>query len=288
MEIAVVGAGTLGTAVAVLLARAGHRIVAVSGRTAETGRRAAAHLPGVPILDAEAAAAAAEVVVLGTPDDAIEPVAEALAAAGAVGPGTAVVHLSGALGIGALDEARASGAEVVAVHPLQTFPDVDAALERFPGSPVAVTAATEEGYRLGERLARDVGGTPFRLADELRPVYHAAAVFASNYLVTVSAIAEALFTIAGVPDPTAVMAPLQRASLEHVERLGPAAALTGPAVRGDAGTIRRNLEALARHAPSTVPAYVAMARASLDLAERSGRLPPDARGAVEDVLGAWT
>lgn len=287
MDIAVVGAGTLGTAIAVLLARAGHRIVAVSGR-AGTARRAAAHLPGVPVLDHEAAAAAAEVVVLGTPDDAVEPVASALASAGAVGPGTSVVHLSGALGIDALRDAAASGAEVLAVHPLQTFPDVDAAVERLPGSPVAVTAATEDGSRLGERLARDAGGTPFRLDDELRPLYHAAAVFASNHLVTTSAIAEALFAAAGVPDPATVMAPLQRASLDHVERLGPAAALTGPAVRGDAGTIRRNLEALARHAPETIPAYVAMARASLDLAERSGRLPPDARAAVEDVLDAWT
>jgi predicted short-subunit dehydrogenase-like oxidoreductase (DUF2520 family) len=287
MEIAVVGSGTVGTAVAVLLARAGHRIVAVAGRTA-TERRAAAHLPGVPVLEPEAAAAAAEVVVLGTPDDAVEPVAAALAAAGALGARTAVVHLSGALGMGALREARASGAETLAVHPLQTFPDVDAALERLPGSPIAVTAATEDGFRLGELLARDVGGVPFRLDDELRPLYHAAAVFASNYLVTTSAIAETLFAAAGVPDPAAVMAPLQRASLDHVERLGPAQALTGPAVRGDAGTIGRNLEALARHAPDTVPAYVAMARASLDLAERSGRLAPDARAAVEDVLDAWT
>ena len=287
MDIAVVGAGTVGTAVAFLLARAGHRIVAVSGRS-ETARRAGSYLPGVPVLAPEAAAAAAEVVVLGTPDDAVEPVATALAAAGAVGPGTAVVHLSGALGIDALGEARASGAEVLAVHPLQTFPDVDAAVARLPGSPVAVTAGAEDGFRLGERLARDIGGSPFRLDDELRPLYHAAAVFASNYLVTTSAIAEALFATAGVPDPAAAMAPLQRASLDHVERLGPAAALTGPAVRGDAGTIRRNLEALARHAPDTVAAYVAMARASLDLAERSGRLAPDARARVEDVLDAWT
>jgi predicted short-subunit dehydrogenase-like oxidoreductase (DUF2520 family) len=84
------------------------------------------------------------------------------------------------------------------------------------------------------------------------------------------------------------MAPLQRASLDHVEQLGPAGALTGPAMRGDAGTIRRNLEALERHALGLVPSYVAMARATLDLAERSGRLPSGSRAAVEEVLAAWS
>ena len=287
MDVAVIGAGTLGTAVAVLLARAGHRIAAVSGRDA-TSARAASYLPDVPVTDAAAAAAAAEVVVIGTPDDAVEAVVRSLAQAAAIGPGRSVVHLSGSLGVEALRAARDTGATVLSIHPLQTFPDVEAAVTRLPGSPVAVTATDEEGFALGERLARDLGTEPFRLADELRPLYHAAAVFASNYLVTTSAIAEQLFGTAGVPDPAATMAPLQRASLDHVERLGAAAALTGPAVRGDAGTIRRNLEALARHAPAMVPAYVAMARASLDLAERSGRLAPPARAAVDDVLDAWT
>jgi predicted short-subunit dehydrogenase-like oxidoreductase (DUF2520 family) len=259
----------------------------VSGRDT-TAARAAVHLPDVPVLDVAAAALAAEVVVIGTPDDAVEPVVRSLAEAAAVGPGTSVIHLSGSLGVEALRAARDAGATVLSMHPLQTFPDVEAAVERLPGSSVAVTATDDEGFALGERLARDLGTTPFRLADEFRPLYHAAAVFASNYLVTTSAIAEELFAAAGVPDPAATMAPMQRASLDHVERLGAGVALTGPAVRGDAGTIRRNLEALTRHAPATVPAYIAMARASLDLAVRSGRLAPAARAAVDDVLDAWT
>ena len=113
-------------------------------------------------------------------------------------------------------------------------------------------------------------------------------MFASNYLVTTSGIAESLFAAAGVPYPGRAMAPLQRASLDHVEQLGSGRALTGPAVRGDAGTVRRNLEALGRHAPGLVPSYVAMARATLDLAERSERLPPGARSTVEAVLDAWS
>ena len=287
MKVAVIGAGTLGTTIAVLLERAGHPIVGVSGG-AETRERASSHLPSAPFLEPAEAAAAAELVVIGTPDDVIEPTVEVLAAAAAVGPDTWVAHLSGSLGLDVLEPAAQAGARILAVHPLQTFPDVHSALDRLPDCSIAITAKDEEGYVLGERLARDLHGVPFRLSDELRPLYHAAAVFASNHLVTASAIAESLFTAAGVPDPARAMGPLQRATLDNVERLGPARALTGPAVRGDAGTIRRNLEALERHAPEVVTTYVAMARATLDLAERSGRLPSGSRAAVEDVLDRWS
>ena len=287
MKVAVIGAGTLGTAIAVLLERAGHRIVGISGRD-ETRGRASSYLPRAPFLEPAESATAAELVVIGTPDDVIEPTVEALVAAAAPAPGTWVAHLSGSLGLDALKPAAVVGAGILAIHPLQTFPDIGSALERLPGCSIAITAEDEEGYLLGERLAGDLEGVPFRLSDELRPLYHAAAVFASNYLVTASAIAESLLAEAGAPDPARTMAPLQRATLENVERLGPARALTGPAVRGDSGTIRRNLEALEAHAPELVPAYVAMARATLDLAERSGRLSSGARAVVEDVLDRWS
>jgi predicted short-subunit dehydrogenase-like oxidoreductase (DUF2520 family) len=287
MDVAVIGAGRVGTAVAVLLRRADHRIVAVSGgpRTAERARR---YLPAVAVLEPAAAAAAADLVVIGTPDDAIRSTADELAAESAFRPGSWVAHLSGALGLDVLEAVVEVGARRLAIHPLQTFPDVESALERLPGCSVAVTADDGEGEALGERLALDLGGVPFRLPDDRRPLYHAAAVFASNYVVTASAVAAALLEAAGVPDAEAALAPLRRASLENVERLGAGRALTGPAVRGDAGTIRRNLEALKQEAPELIPAYVAMARAALDVADRAGRLPTGARASVEGELAAWT
>src|SRR5688572_16263143 len=98
MKVAVIGAGRVGTAVAVLLGQAGHRVVGVSGR-GETRGRVSAHLPGVPVLDPAGSAAEAELVVIGTPDDAIEPTVAALAAAAAIAPGSWVLHLSGSLGL---------------------------------------------------------------------------------------------------------------------------------------------------------------------------------------------
>jgi predicted short-subunit dehydrogenase-like oxidoreductase (DUF2520 family) len=286
MDLAIVGAGRVGTSLAVLWQRGGHRIVGVAGGSA-TPERAARFLPGVPVVDAVGAAAGAEVVVIATPDAAIATVCEEMGKAGALGSARAVVHASGATGLDALEAAASVGATTLSVHPLQTCPTVEAAVEAIPGASFAVTALGEDGYALGERLARDAGGHPFRLADERKPLYHAAAVFASNYLVTVTALAEELDRVAGVPDPIAALTPLQDATLANVQRVGPAEALTGPAIRGDAITLQRNLEALAEHRPDAVRPYVALADLALALAERSGRVPPQGREAVEEVLVRW-
>lgn len=287
MDIAIVGAGRAGTAVAVLWQRAGHRIVAVSGREA-TVARAAEHLPGVPVLDPGEAARRAELVVAAVPDDLISATVNDLARGGAIANGTWVAHLSGATPLSALDPAREVGGRRLGVHPLQTFPDVEPAIERIPGCTVAVGADDDEGAFVAERLAEDLGGRPFRLPEEHRAIYHAAAVFASNYLVSATGVAEQLLVAAGVPDPIGALVPLQQATVANLARTGPAGALTGPAVRGDIGTIVRNLEALTETAPWAVDAYVEMARVALDLAVRSGRLGQDRRVQVEEALALWT
>ena len=283
MRIAIVGAGTVGTAVAVRWLGAGHTITAVAGREA-TRARAARWLPGVDVVAIADAAAGAEIVVLGVPDDAIGDVAMSLV--GRVEPGAWAIHLSGALGLGVLQPLEGSGAHPLALHPLQTFADVEGAIEALPGAAIAVTARTDEGSALGGGLAHDLGGRPFLLADEDRPLYHAAAVFASNYLVAVSGAALGLFTAAGVADAADVMHPLQAATLANVHRLGPQQALTGPAVRGDAGTIARNIDAVAAAAPALVPAYVTLCRTAMDVA--GPRLSGERRRAVEDVLARWS
>ena len=284
MDLAVVGAGRVGTAIAVRLRSAGHRVVAASGRSAAR-ERVERHLPGVPFVPSAEAVVSAEVVLLGVPDDSIASVAEEVVPS--LAPGAVVGHLSGAASLETLGSAEAAGHVVCSVHPLQTFPDVETGIERLPGSAVAVTARDEAGYGIGEALAGDAGGRPFRLPDERKPLYHAAAVFCSNYLAAVEGVAERLLDAAGIADPLGALAPLARASLDHVLDLGPDRALTGPAVRGDAGTVRRNLEALSSEAPELVAPYVVLARASLDLAERAGRLRPDTRGRVEEVLAEW-
>lgn len=287
MDVAVIGAGRVGTAVAMRLRERGHRIVGVSGRGA-TAARATRFLPGVPVVSPIEAARTASIILIATPDDAIESTCLLLVRGGGVGAGQAVAHLSGATSLEALDAARSAGATVVCVHPLQTFADVISAVERLPGSPVAVTAWSREGLELGDRLAAEMGGRPFPLDDAAKPLYHAAAVFASNYLVVVTAVAADLLRAAGLEDPIDLVMPLQRATLDNVASMGVGAALTGPSVRADVGTVARNLEVLARHAPEAVPAYVDLARLALDLGDRSGRLSAERRLAVEEVLERWS
>ncbi len=281
LDLGIVGAGRAATALGALFARAGHRVVAASGRDASRDR-VAEHLPGTAFAVDEEVPGAADVVILGVPDDLLAATCEAIAPK--LRAGAAVVHLSGSASLEVLSSA---GGVTLSLHPLQTFPDVGSGVERLPGSGFAVTSDTEDGSLLGERLARDAGGTPFRLADDAKPLYHAAAVFASNYLAVVEGLAERLFREAGIGEPVPLFAPLAAATLDNVTRLGPAAALTGPAARGDAGTVRANLEALDRSAPSAIPAYVALARVACEMAERAGRLDAAARTRVEEVLAAW-
>jgi predicted short-subunit dehydrogenase-like oxidoreductase (DUF2520 family) len=264
--------------------------VAASGRRA-SHERVQEYLPAVPFVplpESPDACRNAETVVVGVSDDVIGPLCDELAEGGAFRAGQFVVHLSGSVGLDVLGPARAAGAQVLSIHPLQSFPTVARGLERFPGSGTAVTAETEEAFRFGESLAHDAGGVPFRVADHLKALYHAAAVFCANYAVTVEAVAEELFRKAGLEDPIPLFAPLAGAVMENALAHDPRGALTGPAVRGDAGTITRNLEALNEAAPQAVPAYVVLARLAAEIAEETGKLSAAGRRGVEEVLDRWS
>lgn len=173
------------------------------------------------------------------------------------------------------------------MHPLQTCPTVTSAVARIPGSAFAITADDRQALDLGMRIARDVGGTPFALDDAHRPLYHAAAVLASNDLVVLTALAMRALEAAGIERPAAVLAPLQRASLENLASVEPGDALTGPVQRGDAVTVERNLRALSSALPASVAAYVALADAAVELATGAGRLDPDGARGVREVLDRW-
>jgi 2-amino-4-hydroxy-6-hydroxymethyldihydropteridine diphosphokinase len=288
--VAVIGAGRVATALAVRWVGAGYRVVAATGREAsrERAERFLSMARFYPPESAHQGARFAELVVLGVPDDLIADVCAQLAERKAFRSEQYVLHLSGSVGLDALSSAQVLGAEVLSLHPLQSFPDVEEGIARLPESFIAVTAWNDQAFTYGEDLARDAGGLPFRLADEAKPLYHAAAVFCSNYLVAVEGMAEHLFRLAGLKDPLDSFQPLARTTFESTFAVGPEGALTGPAVRGDTGTIARNLAALAERAPEAVPAYVALARVAASLAVRSGRLTSEGRARVEEVLRRWT
>lgn len=284
MRIAIVGAGKVGTALGVRWLLADHEI-AVARHGAPTEERHQKFLPRTPLMTAEEAVRSADVVMIGVPDPFIAGVCTSLR--DALRAGQFVAHLSGAMGLDSLSAAGEAGASVLSIHPLQTFPDVESAIGNIPGSAMAITALDERSAALGEELAIDAGGRPFRLEDDMKSLYHAAAVFASNYLVAVAGQAATLFRAAGIADPVDAFLPLSMASIENVARLGPEAALTGPVVRGDAAGVRRNLEALAQRAPDAVGPYVALAGLALALAARSGRSTDEGLASIEEELARW-
>ncbi len=185
----------------------------------------------------------AELVLLCVPDRAIAEVARSIE------PGQWIAHTSGATPLSALEpHTRRFG-----LHPLQTFVPGGGPAQ-LDGSYAAVTAETDEGHARGFSLAEMLGLEPFALADEARPLYHAGAAIASNYLVTLHSVASALFEEAGAP-PEALV-PLMRRTIENGFEL------TGPIARGDWGTVDAHRQAIRRVRPELEPVYEVLAGAT--------------------------
>jgi len=208
------------------------------------------------------------IIILAVRDDAIRPLAGVLADAGTIGSQQVVLHLSGVHGQEALGPLVGSRAALGSLHPLQTISEPERAAERLKGAWAAVEGMPR-AVEAAERLAQDVGLRPFRIASQAKPMYHAGAVFASNYFVVVEAVAQRLLRHAGLTDAEAWQAlrPLVEGTLENLARLGPVGALTGPVARGDEATVRRHVEALTQ---DDAALYRVLGRAALELAQKRG------------------
>ena len=259
--LALVGSGRAGTTVADALVARGWRVMAVAGRSPDAPSTVAAaaryDAPAVPVEDA---GRDADLVVIGTPDAAIDDVAAQLART--VRPDALVVHLSGARGLDAL---AAVPARTGALHPLQTLPNPEAGRARLPGSWCAVAGDAQVAD-----VARSLGLTPIEVDDDDRAAYHAAACIASNHIVALLAQVQQV-----APVPLEAFLPLVRAAVDNVAALGPEAALTGPVARGDVATVRGHLDSLSG---TDRDAYLALARLAYELA---GRDDPELEGALQ-------
>ncbi|KQX76419.1 glycerol-3-phosphate dehydrogenase [Aeromicrobium sp. Root472D3] len=278
----VVGAGKVGSVLAARLRAAGYPVVGVSGRSEASRLRISTLLPGVPVLEPEAVAAAADVLVLSVPDDSLIAVAEELAASGAVRPGQVVLHTSGRHGLDALAALTRLGARPIAFHPAMTFTGTAVDLER---GPVFGLTAADADRPLAEELVAALHGVPMWVAESDRALYHAALAHGANHLVTLVAQSMDLLRTAGAADPAAVLRPLLTAALDNVLAYGDAA-LTGPVVRGDVTTIRAHVDALAASDvdDATVDAYLELARATARRAEADHRLDAATAGTIRQVL----
>jgi predicted short-subunit dehydrogenase-like oxidoreductase (DUF2520 family) len=221
-------------------------------------------------------------VILAVPDRALAEVSHDLAASGPAPPGCSALHLSGAISADVLAPLHGAGYAIGSLHPLQTVADpwlsgarVTGIAFAIAGEPTAVLAA--------RRIVNALEGIPLVIPPNLRPLYHAAAVMASNYIVAIVAAATRMMQQAGVAESDALPAlmPLVEGTVDNLRHLGIHTSLTGPIARGDVDTIRLHL---ARLSPDELPLYSALGREVLRVARAAG-LDAAKAEEIDDLLG---
>lgn len=273
-RVAIIGAGRAGRALALALTRATVPVTVCVRRPTDLPSPISCSMdPWTEAL------AAAEVVLLTVPDDAIGEVAARIREAPLAR--TVVLHCSGLRDRTALAPLEGSAAGLGSFHPLQTLAGDREAAERLRAA-YAVLEGDPVALAMGHRLAEVLGMQAIELDAARKPAYHAAAVIASNYTVTLAAVASAVARAAGMPESAAarIFLPLMAGTVTNLHELGPVAALTGPIRRGDVGTIAAHLSALGADDRLL---YAVLGLRALALAREAG-LGAERAGAVERVL----
>lgn len=282
LEVGVVGTGRVGAVLGAALAEAGHHVVAGYGVSLTSRTRAGALLPGVPLVSVDEVFARSGLVLLTVPDDVLPGLVDGLANTAAVRAGQLIAHTSGRYGISVLDPVTRAGALPLALHPAMTFTGTSVDLQRLAGATFGVTAP-EPLWPVAEALVVEMGSDPVRIAEEHRPLYHAALAHGANHLVTLVNDAMDLLRVADVAEPDKVLGPLLSAALDNSMRQQDDA-LTGPVARGDAGTVASHIRCIDQTLPEATGAYVALARRSAARALAAGRLKASDAEALLDVL----
>lgn len=283
-QFGIVGAGRAAQALA--LAFAPHSIAPplLWGRSPERAQAAAARVGGTAAANLNRLMAKCDALAIAVSDDALAGIAADMAAMLPTGRSPFVFHVSGRSGAAILEPLRAAGAATAAIHPAMTFtghPENE--VRRMAAARFAITGAAPQATGQAKHIVALLNGVAVEIAEDRRPLYHAALCHASNHLVTLIAGASGALADAGVDDPAALLAPLVRAALDNSLDMG-FAGLSGPLLRGDAQTIADHLGALAEYSPPLLPAYRAMARATVGELKRTEILSSTRLGALDSLL----
>ena len=278
-----IGAGTVGGSLAVCLSRAGYQVVAVASRTFASAQRFSQRIEGcLAYPSAQEVVDAVQLVVISTSDDVLLEVAEGLRWR----LGQVVVHCSGATSLDVFRHPVSQGAVAGALHPLQAFSSVENGVDSIPGTTFGIEGDSEVRAALSA-MARDVGGTPVFLRAEDKALYHLTGVMMGNLLTGLAATAAQLWEQCGYSRTEGVQAlvPMMRGVVNNLERSGVPDAVAGPYVRGDLGTIRKHIDALATRAPETLPLYRELARAAVPFGVEKRALSQETARRIEEHPG---
>lgn len=277
-----IGAGTVATTLAPALSSKGYPVIAVANRSRASAESLACLIKGCRACRSDQGVAdSAELVFITTPDDAIAVVADHVKWR----PGQYVVHCSGADSVASLETAKQAGAMVGVFHPLQTFAGSHKAAKNLPGTTFAIEAE-EPLLGLLAAMAVALGGRYIQIDSRHKVVYHTAAVFACNYLVTLVKLAADLWQTSGIPREKAISAlmPLLKGTLNNIDAIGIPQCLSGPIARGDSGTIKKHLAALQQVAPELVDTYRQLGLQTIPIARDKGKIDAERAAEIEALL----
>lgn len=255
-RIGIIGAGVVGTAVGVVLKNKGYEITSVYDIRFESTKDLVERIGCTAYTSPQEVSRSADILFITTSDTAIEDVVDSLADTGAFRAGQVIVHMSGAQSSEILDRAKDFGAHVLSVHPLQSFANVERAINILPGSIFSIEG-DREAYDTAVCIVETLGGEYFFIDRKAKPLYHAGACVVSNYLVTIIDFGVKLLESTGIPRQIATKAllPLINGTVNNVENIGIPKALTGPIARGDFTTILKHLDCLEEMAPELMKLY---------------------------------
>jgi predicted short-subunit dehydrogenase-like oxidoreductase (DUF2520 family) len=276
-KIAIIGAGVVGTAMGYLLRKKGYHIAGVGSRTLESAKKAVEFIgEGDASIDLSSITKRADIIFITIPDSAIEGVCNKVASEGGFNSESIVFHMSGALSSKVLKSARNSGARIASIHPLQSLADVREAIKTLPGS-YFCTEGDEEALSVAREIVTALDGKEITIETDKKPLYHAGASVASNFLVAIVRFALELFEVAGInpQDSLGALMPLIKGTVANIETLHIPSALTGPISRGDTGVIEDHLRAISNQRPEMVKLYSELGRYTVKVAIEKGGLTED-------------
>ncbi len=286
LDFCIVGPGRLGTAVAILLQKKGWGFKGVCGRNIHKARRVCQQIGvGKAASDPTEITTQSEVVLITTPDDVISKVCSDIAHSRGFKADSVVAHFSGVLTSAALNTAGESGADIGSIHPIQSFATTEDALRLIPGSYCCIEG-NRRAVEILRAMAQALNMHSLEIDASEKGLYHAGAVFASNFLVALQDIAMELESTCGLTYEEASKAfmPLVWGTVKNIEKLGTVKALTGPFARGDVETIRRHIKSIRRRCPSALPAYLELGKRSLQLSILQGGINKKQAEAIQRLL----
>lgn len=266
MKVGIIGAGSVGSAIGVLLQAKGNSIVGVSSRSEASALSLARRL-GVKVFPPEKIAYHADILLLTVNDSSIAEVVDDLTKKKAFKLGQVVIHFSGSLPAEIMASVRNFGAHIVSIHPLQSCAGVEVAIKNLPQSVFSIEG-DQQAFRVAERLVRDLEGCFFYIDGKDKMLYHAAAVMISNFTVTMADITKRILQGLSVPPELAMrgMLTLLKGTVANIEAFGTPQALTGPIARGDTNVVSQHIAKLHDSMPELVTVYKEMAFQTLEVA----------------------